>query len=158
MNLESYGTPALKIGPLRVWVHGRQFPEATDSWDGNWLRVSAHCAAHGASVAVSGSILDTVSFLKFGKELEDLHTSLSGAATLESVEPEFTARISGADRSGRMTLRVEMTPDLLGQGHWFEQEIDQSYLPEAIAHARPFSSDFLFEVRRSARCLTSGCS
>src|SRR5690348_16008181 len=65
MNFESLGPPALQIGALRIWVHGRQLPEAVDEWDGNWLNVSAHYAAHGAGVAVSGSILDTVSFATF---------------------------------------------------------------------------------------------
>jgi hypothetical protein len=30
-------------------------------------------------------------------------------------------------------VRVEITPDHLAQGHWFEFEIDQSYLPSAVA-------------------------
>jgi hypothetical protein len=28
---------------------------------------------------------------------------------------------------------VEVTPDHLAQGHWFEFETDQSYLPAAVA-------------------------
>jgi hypothetical protein len=61
-NWEAYGPPAIHVGALKIWVHGYQFPESTDAWDGNWLRVTAHCAASGASVVVTGAILDTVTF------------------------------------------------------------------------------------------------
>jgi hypothetical protein len=30
-------------------------------------------------------------------------------------------------------MRVEITPDHLAQGRWFDFEIDQSYLPAAVA-------------------------
>jgi hypothetical protein len=36
-------------GRFQLWVHGRQFSEAHDYDDGNWLRVTAHCGASGAS-------------------------------------------------------------------------------------------------------------
>src|SRR5256885_6731459 len=39
---EQLGTPDIKLGGLQVWVHGRQFPDAIDYWDGNWLRITAH--------------------------------------------------------------------------------------------------------------------
>ena len=35
--------------PSSFWVHGWQFPEAQDLWDGNWLNVTAHCGQSGAS-------------------------------------------------------------------------------------------------------------
>jgi hypothetical protein len=133
MDFQSYGEPVLKIGPLRIWVHGRQYPDATDGWDGNWLRVTAHCGADGASVAVSGAILDTVSFATFGQQLATLHQSLTGEARLESVEPNLSARIVARGGAGQLTLRVDMTSNPLDQGHWFAYEIDQSYLPGAIA-------------------------
>ena len=42
----------MKVAGFQFWVHDRQFPEAEDADDGNWLRVTAHC---GASEQVSGS-------------------------------------------------------------------------------------------------------
>src|SRR5882724_344446 len=36
---EQLGTPDIKLSGLQIWVHGRQFPNATDYWDGNWLRI-----------------------------------------------------------------------------------------------------------------------
>lgn len=47
---EDFGEPSLSIAGFQLWVHGRQFPEATDFYDGNWLRVTAHCKASAASV------------------------------------------------------------------------------------------------------------
>jgi hypothetical protein len=62
-----------------------------------------------------------------------LHQTLSGEAVLESHEPNVVVRVTATDVSGLMRLRVEITPDHLAQGHWFEFEIDQSYVPEAVA-------------------------
>ncbi|MFC4159857.1 hypothetical protein [Chitinimonas lacunae] len=42
-ELEALGEPDLLIAGLRVWIHGSQFPNAVDYWDGNWLRVTAYC-------------------------------------------------------------------------------------------------------------------
>jgi hypothetical protein len=37
------GEPNIDFQGLRIWVHGRQFPEGTGGyWDGNWLRVTIH--------------------------------------------------------------------------------------------------------------------
>ena len=136
MDIESHESPVLKLGGLRIWVHGRQFPEAVDPWDGNWLRITASCSGNGTKVVVTGPVLDTVSFLTFEAELKKLHAALQGEAHLASVEPNLSARVTAQGKSGRMVLRVEMTPDHLNEGHWFEEAIDQSYLPTAIAACR----------------------
>jgi hypothetical protein len=54
--LGDLGAPDLKLEGLQIWVHGRQFPDLHDYWDGNWLRVTAHCGGSGASVFTTGSI------------------------------------------------------------------------------------------------------
>ena len=43
----------LKLEGLQIWVHGRQFPDLHDYWDGNWLRVTAHCGGSGASIGAA---------------------------------------------------------------------------------------------------------
>ena len=50
MTPADLGVPDLKLAGLQLWVHGREFPESEDADDGNWLRVTAHCGASGASV------------------------------------------------------------------------------------------------------------
>jgi hypothetical protein len=131
-KLEAYGLPTIRVGALRIWVHGYEFPESTDAWDGNWLRVTAHCAESGASVVVSGAVLDTVSFLNFYRELAAVYESLEGTATLQSLEPELRAEVRAVSPKGAMEVRVEITPDHLNQDHRFLFAVDQSYLPEVL--------------------------
>jgi hypothetical protein len=132
-SLEQLGPPSVRLEAFQLWVHGRQFPEAQDRWDGNWLNVTAHCRRAGASVWATGAILDTIGLLSFRDGLERLHRTLSGETVLESHEPNLVVRVAATDASGHLRLRVEITPDHLTQAHWFEFEIDQSYLPAAVA-------------------------
>src|SRR5262245_58281939 len=46
--------PDLKLGGFSLWVFGRQFPDANDYWDGNWLNVRARVEAPGALVEAPG--------------------------------------------------------------------------------------------------------
>lgn len=115
-----------------MWIHGRQFPEALDEWDGNWLRVTAICAENGSSVRVSGAILDTVSIARWQRELQAIHDGLAGQAELDSDEPELTVHVSVLDGSHHLRVRVEVTPDHLAQLHRFDFDADQSHLPDII--------------------------
>ena len=130
---EQLGPPSVRLKAFQLWVHGRQFPEAQDQWDGNWLNVTVHCGQSGASVWATGAILDTVGLLRFRDELERLYKTLSGEAILESHEPDVRVRVAPSDGAGHLHVRVEITPDHLAQGHWFEFEIDQSYVPSGVA-------------------------
>jgi hypothetical protein len=131
-DLDVFGLPAIRVGPLRVWVHGYESPDSADAWDGNWLRVTARCDAPGASVAVTGAVLDTVSFVRWQKELSALHRGLRGVATLASAEPVLKATVTATGASGQMSLEIEITPDLQQQAHRYVLDIDQSYLPDLI--------------------------
>jgi hypothetical protein len=131
-DLEALGPATLEMAALRIWVHGYQFPDLTDYWDGNWLRCTAHCAEAGASVRVTGAILDTVSFVRFGRELADVYKQLEGQATLESHEPELKAVVSAIGRKGHVQVVVNITPDHMTQVHRFTSTADQSFLPEII--------------------------
>jgi hypothetical protein len=127
------GAPDLRLAGFQLWVHGYAYPDVTDAWDGNWLRVTAHCGRGGASVWTSGVLLDTVGVLRFRRELAAVYESLRGEATLESHEPNVALRVEAADRAGHLRVRAELTPDHLAQGHWFEFQADQSHLPEVLA-------------------------
>ena len=67
-NADSLGPPALNIVGFQLWVHGRQFPNAQDYWDGNWLNVTAHCGANGASVWASGAIVMVADLARWATE------------------------------------------------------------------------------------------
>lgn len=131
-DLETLGPATLEMAALRIWVHGYQFPDRTDYWDGNWLRCTAHCAEAGASVQVSGAILDTVSFVRFGRELTDVYKQLEGQATLASHEPELKVELRAIGRTGDVEIVVEITPDHMTQSHRFALKVDQSFLPAMI--------------------------
>ena len=129
---EQLGPPSLRLAFLQIWVHGRQFPDAMDRSDGNWLNVVAHCGGDGASVWATGAILDTVALSRFRDDLDRIYRTLVGEAVLESDEPNIKAHVKSSDKAGHLRIRIELTPDHLLQGHWFEFEADQTYLPPLI--------------------------
>ena len=131
-NWDSYGDPDLTVGPLEIWVHGREFPDSDDPWDGNWLRVSARCRVPGSFAHVSGSFLDTVSFAGFATELESLARTVNGQATLESLEPELKAALSKQEPDASLALVIEMVPDVPRTTHKFEVTLDQSEIPAIL--------------------------
>jgi len=130
---EDLGEPALKIAGLQLWIHGRQFPDAMDSDDGNWLRVTAHCGDSGASVFTEGSIVQTTDIAWWGTQCALLLDGKVASAALETIEPELSAIIDSPDARGHLRLHVEITPEYLSQQHAFDFEIDQSYLPGLIS-------------------------
>src|SRR4051794_9320357 len=102
-----------------------------DRWDGNWLNVVGHCGGDGASVWSTGAILDTLALSRFRDDLDRIYRTLA-EAVLESHEPKIKVHIKSSDKAGHLRIRVELTPDHLLQGHWFEFEADQTYLPPLI--------------------------
>lgn len=109
------GAPDLKLEGLQIWIHGRQFPDSGDYWDGNWLRVTASCGGNGASVFATGSIIHLSELDRWLVETEELLKNLDGDAKLACMEPALS-----------------ITPDHMTQRHWFQFEIDQSYLPPFV--------------------------
>jgi hypothetical protein len=127
-DFENLRPPDFKIGGLRVWVLGREFEDSQDFWDGNWLRVLAHCGAEDAQVRASGPILHLSEVQLWLEQATELHRKLPGAAELNCMEPNLSAKIELRD--GRGSLVVDITPNHLTQQHRFTFEVDQSYLPE----------------------------
>ena len=125
------GTPDLKLEGLQIWVDRRQFPDAADYWDGNWLRVTAHCGRSGASVFATGSIIHLSELDQWLVESEGLLKNLSGEAKLACMEPALSVTLK-AGSLGYIAMEVSITPDHISQRHWFQFEIDQSYLPPLV--------------------------
>ena len=101
--------PSIELGDFQLTVHRREFPDAHDRWDGNWLHVTAQCA-----------------------QLAAVHASRSGQAELSGAEPNIRVRVTTGGADGRVRVRVELTPDPQTQGHWFEYAIEPGDLAEAI--------------------------
>jgi hypothetical protein len=141
-TLEQLGAPDLKIAGFQLWVHGREFPGSTDYDDGNWLRVTAHAGAAGASVWVSGAILMITDLIQFGQGVDGLAKGELQRADLKPFEPELRLKIEQLDSLGHFTMKVQITPDHLTQEHCFEFEIDQSYLPGISANCRALANTY----------------
>ena len=124
--------PAIELGDFRLTVHRRQFPDAQDRWDGNWLHVTALCAQAGAIVATDGPILESGDLQRFRDQLAAIAASQAGEAVLSGAEPNIVVRVAAADGLGFVRVRAELTPEPQSQGHWFAYAIDPSYLAEAI--------------------------
>lgn len=132
MDLTKLGDPDVEIAALRLWVHGRQFEDAQDYWDGNWLCVTAHCSEGGGSVHVYGPFLHLSEVAGFVAECARLQETLSGKAELSCIEPNLGVDLSVSDSRGHIEAEVRLTPDQLTQEHRFWFAIDQSYLPGII--------------------------
>jgi hypothetical protein len=57
----------LKLGGFSLWVLGRQFPNAEDYWDGNWLSLRALVEAPGAMVRAEGPLVLAQELARFAK-------------------------------------------------------------------------------------------
>ncbi len=114
--------PDLKIIGLSMWVHGRELESSDDYWDGNWLRVTVRCQAHGATIEVSGSIVHLTELKAWLHQARELHSSLTGTARLDCIEPNL--RVCVTLTHGKGELLVEITPDNMSQEHRLRFEID----------------------------------
>jgi hypothetical protein len=132
LSPEDLGEPALRVAGFQLWIHGRQFPEAEDYDDGNWLRVTAHCGGSGASVWAQGAIVMVPDISGFGKQCEAMLRGDSSSAVLDPYEPELKVSLEATDRLGHIRAQVEITPDHLTQSHKMSFNVDQSYLPGII--------------------------
>jgi len=128
---DDLGKPDLSFSGFKLWISGRQFPEASDFWDGNWLMVSAHCESMGAKVWAQGPIIHLSEILHWLNGLKELNKTVEGEAELPCMEPELRAKVV-LDKLGRGSLFVTITPDHLKEHHRFTFSVDQSYLPVVI--------------------------
>lgn len=111
MNSEALCEPDVRLGGLRLWVRGREFPDARDYWDGNWLNIVAVCSYPGARMELTGSYLRTDEVQRFMQDCARLHRELTGQVRLGTLEPNLEIALSG-DGRGRVHLTVSLTPDL----------------------------------------------
>ena len=142
------GAPDIELAGLQIWIHGRQFPADPDFWDGNWLNVTVHCGANGASVWTNGAILRLSELDDWLVALETLNETLSGEANLNTIESAFNVKLK-AESLGQITMEVEISPDPLAQQHHFEFGIDQSYLGRVIESCRKALKNFPIVGNRS---------
>lgn len=119
--------PDLCLGGLSLWIHRRQYPDAADYWDGNWLYSRAVMEGPGARVEIRGPFLHGSEIASFARELAQLDETLQGEARLGRIEPQLEV-IMRIDGLGHVAVTVDITPDPLSQAHRFEFELDQTYV------------------------------
>lgn len=123
--------PHVELEGLSIWVHGYEFPEIKDYWDGNWLNVTARCRVEDTQVWVRGPILHLSEIKQWLAECEQMSHALSGKAELASREPGLKVNLQ-MNKPGSVAMTVDLTPDHLTQRHQFCFTIDQSYLKKLI--------------------------
>jgi hypothetical protein len=146
--VEQLGDPDIKLAGLSIWVHQRQFPEAEDYDDANWLIITACCEASGATVRTSGPIIHLSEIYRLLKGCEQMSDSLSGVAELGCMEPELDLKLKML-KNGQIKMEVKISPSHLTQTHWFRFEIDQSYLPKLIRDCRKALDKYPIKYGRS---------
>ena len=132
----------LDIFGLKIRVVGRQFPDADDFWDGNWLQVEVHMKANGAEVTVQGPILRSDEIATFLIGLEVMNRELSGKAELLCMEPNLNISIAFEGSLGSIRGIVEITPEFSNQFHRFQVGGNPSDLPKLITECRRVLSRF----------------
>ena len=138
---QSLGIPSLQLGTLRIWIHGRQFPDSLDFWDGNWLIITANCVSVGSSVWISGPAIHLSELETWYNEATRLYDTLTGEAALKCTEPELDVLLK-AESLGHVVMTVQITPDHLSQSHRFLLEIDQSYLPAFLGQFKTLLTEY----------------
>jgi hypothetical protein len=133
---DDLGPPDLRLAGFQLWVHGRELEESDDFWDGNWLRVTAHCGADGASVWASGPIVRAPELQSWAGECEDMMSFRYPGASLHCIEPNLAIEMRMDRHGGQVTMEVRITPDQATQEHAFTFFLDQSYLPDFLRDLR----------------------
>ena len=134
MSEQPQDAPSIHLGALKIWFFGRQFPQADDYWDANWLNGTAIVVGNGSSVRLTGSFIHLGELDGWRDSLKSFHMSLQGTAELPTIEPNLSVKIeSDGSKRGHLKCEVGITPDHLSETHQYCFEIDQSYLPGLIA-------------------------
>jgi hypothetical protein len=123
--------PDLCFLGLSLWIDGRQFPDADDYWDGNWLVVRARMETNGARVECDGPLLMTADIGRFRNQLAVMAKTLKGEAALQPLEPDLKVVLKMQSR-GQVEATVEITPDHMTEQHSFTLDADQTYLSALV--------------------------
>ena len=140
-NIDELGEPHLHLAGLKLWVHGYQYRDAKDYWDGNWLNATAICSGSGATVLVRGAFIRTDEIHDWQHAVNKLHAEMDGEAKLKCMDPEIGVTLK-ARSLGAVEMEVQITPDQLIQEHRFIFAIDQSYLQPLSSQCARLLGDF----------------
>jgi hypothetical protein len=130
---------------VKIEVLGRERPQAADYSDGNWLVSSIEVSA-GPWNGRYGANLRADEFASFRQQLQNLYDDRDGPpAVFESMEPWLRFSVARSDKLGHIRVSGEARMEPFSQKHnvlQFVLELDQSYLPSALAGLATVDSEF----------------
>lgn len=136
-RFHSLGKPDLTLGGLRLWIHGREFPDSTDYYDLNWLVISAICEARGARVWLERApALMTEELQRWLHALEQLLQGKRRRAALDPMEPYLNITVRDARPHGVWEVEVCLPPDNVNQQHRFRFEVSGEELNRLVQQLR----------------------
>jgi hypothetical protein len=120
---------------LTLTVHGRNRPQDTDYWGGNFLWCTAEVSA-GAFRGLVSNVLRNEDLARFLSWLEAQFQRLDGEALLDTLDGWLDVRVICAAR-GQVEVRGQLCDAPLGGNTLeFRLTFDQTYLPPMIAQVR----------------------
>ncbi len=129
--------PVIVIGSeasehVAIAVTRREFPDASDTWDGNWICATVGVRA-GAFRGEYEALLRTDELAHLRGELSRLHAELKGTAVFESREQWLRMQFEG-DGRGHFVAECEAR-DQPGTGNTlcFQLMLDQTQLPTVLS-------------------------
>lgn len=140
-NDELEPAPDIVLGGFRLRVLAREFPNARDEWDGNWLLAEAECNARGARVMVEGPFILAQELAVIAASLEVATSMRERHGSVQLMEP-YLSLLWDTSTHGGFRLIVAITPDQLTQKHEFIFDLDLSYLDATIAQCRAVLARF----------------
>jgi hypothetical protein len=109
----------------------REYPEARDYWDGNWLNATVEIVAGGFRGKYE-ALLRAEEFAQFRDQLRPLYEHLSEAATFTTMEDWLRIHIEG-DGKGHFQAQCQAVDQPgLGNRLTFSIEFDQTELPAIV--------------------------
>jgi hypothetical protein len=130
----------ISIGPLKIWILGRQFPDSQSYWDGNWINTVALCEGNGSRVKIEGPFIHLGELKKWRADLEEFYRTLEGSVDLATMEPTLSVKlIAKKSGTGHLECKINLTKqymsgrDYATERHDFSLVIDQSYLPGLLS-------------------------
>jgi hypothetical protein len=142
--------PSLVLGGLSVWVLDQAVPESVEWYEGRWLNVRAECAAPGATVTATGSLLTAEDIGRLLDAMEAMHRRAASAAEMSPLEPNLVISLTGNSRGG-LRIDVRITPDSMTQEHRFFFDADLPYLSGPIEQCREILRRFPVDRRPVAQ-------
>jgi hypothetical protein len=124
--------PALKIGPLQIWVNGYTYENQHDQGDFAYLSTPTLLIADNFVVFSENSQTPVFTFKQFLKDLTNMYQSISVASVVELASRDSEFKLTLHNNLGQIKANVNYQ-DWSNDGSFeFEEMIDQSYLPKII--------------------------